>query len=55
MIGVFVKNADPEDIKKVPIFDAETGKVEDVERIVKSDAEWKKTLTKGVGAPFNFS
>ncbi len=43
-IGVFVKNADPEDMKKVLIFNAESGKVEEVERIVKSDAEWKKAL-----------
>ncbi|HOP47649.1 MAG TPA: bifunctional methionine sulfoxide reductase B/A protein [Desulfobacteraceae bacterium] len=46
---------------RIPIFNAETGRVEKVERIVKSNAEWKKILTseqyrimreKGTEAPF---
>lgn len=56
-----MNNADSEDTKKIPIFGAGTGKVEEVERIAKSDAEWKKILTpeqyrimrrKGTEAPF---
>lgn len=31
--------------QKIPIFNAATGKVEQVEKIYKSDAEWKKILT----------
>jgi len=30
---------------KIKIFNAETGKVEEVEKVIKSDAEWKKILT----------
>ena len=40
-----MKNADSEDTKKIPIYNAGTGKVELVEPIEKSDAEWKKVLT----------
>ncbi|MEW6008786.1 MAG: bifunctional methionine sulfoxide reductase B/A protein [Candidatus Omnitrophota bacterium] len=36
-------NAEAED--KIPIFNASTGKVELMERIVRTDAEWKKMLT----------
>ena len=43
--GAFVKDADSEGTKKIPIFNAGTGKIEEVDRIVKSDAEWKKILT----------
>ncbi len=31
--------------QKVPIYSADTGKVELVDKIVKTDNEWKKTLT----------
>jgi peptide methionine sulfoxide reductase msrA/msrB len=31
--------------EKIPIFNARTGKVEEVEKIYKTDAEWKKILT----------
>ena len=30
---------------KIPIFNARTGKVEQVARVVKTNAQWRKTLT----------
>jgi len=42
--GWNMKNADSEEPKKIPIFNARTGEVEEVDRVVKSDAEWKKLL-----------
>ncbi|MBU0604912.1 MAG: bifunctional methionine sulfoxide reductase B/A protein [Candidatus Omnitrophica bacterium] len=56
-----MKNAGAEDKNKVAIFNAETGRTEEVERLLKTDAEWKKILTseqyhitrqKGTEAPF---
>ena len=45
LMGVYTNNANSEDKNKIPIFNADTGRVENIERIVKSDAEWKKLLT----------
>jgi peptide methionine sulfoxide reductase msrA/msrB len=39
-----IDNANAEN-EKIPIFNARTGKVEQVEKIVKTDAQWKKILT----------
>ena len=30
---------------RIPIFNATTGKIEEVEKIYKTDAEWRKILT----------
>ena len=40
-----MKDANSKDENKIPIFNARTGKVEEIDRIEKSDAEWKKILT----------
>ncbi|MDP3787130.1 MAG: bifunctional methionine sulfoxide reductase B/A protein [Candidatus Omnitrophota bacterium] len=41
-----MKNVNPQgQDKKIPIFNARTGKVEEVDGVEKSDAEWKRILT----------
>lgn len=40
-----MKNSNAEDKDRIPIFNAETGKVEQLEKISRTDAEWKKLLT----------
>ncbi|MCX5680278.1 MAG: peptide-methionine (R)-S-oxide reductase, partial [Candidatus Omnitrophica bacterium] len=45
LMGVYTNNTNSEDKNKIAVFNAGTGKIEEVERIVKSDAEWKKVLT----------
>jgi peptide methionine sulfoxide reductase msrA/msrB len=47
MFPIFLGGQMKEETKsgKIPIFDAATGQVEQVERVEKTDAEWKKILT----------
>ena len=41
-----MKNDNPEQKKgRIPIYNARTGAVEELERVVKSDEEWKRLLT----------
>lgn len=45
-LGGNMRNSSAEEqSKKVPIFNAETGIVEEVNKVYKTDAEWKKILT----------
>ena len=47
-MGACMKNGDTnmeEKDKKIKIYNAETNTVEEVERVVKTDEEWKKILT----------
>lgn len=61
LLGVDMKSTNAENKSKIPIFNAQMNKVEEVEPVIKSDEEWKKILTeeeyrvmraKGTQAPF---
>ncbi|MDD5679659.1 MAG: bifunctional methionine sulfoxide reductase B/A protein [Candidatus Omnitrophica bacterium] len=43
--GWIMKDANAKNENKIHIFNARTGKVEEVDRVEKSDAEWKRILT----------
>jgi len=43
LMGVGMKGASK--LGKIKIFNASTGEIEEVEKVIKSDAEWKKILT----------
>jgi peptide methionine sulfoxide reductase msrA/msrB len=45
LTGGNMKDPSPK-AEKIPIFDARTGRVEQVERVHKTDAEWKRLLTR---------
>ena len=40
-----MKNTSPK-AERIPVFDARTGRVEQVEKVHKTDAEWKRLLTR---------
>ena len=44
LLGGTMKNPKNE-INKIPIFNVSTGNVEELERVYKTEAEWKKILT----------
>ena len=44
IIYIFMTTNSNEDIKLVPIYSVKTGKVEMVEKIKKTDEEWKKNF-----------
>jgi len=45
-LGVDMKSANAKDKSKMPIFSAQTNKVEEVEPVIKSDKEWRDVLTR---------
>ena len=45
LIAGSMQKAESGNLKKIPVFNAETGKVEQLEPVVRSEAEWKKILT----------